>query len=315
MKRIIGLSVLTACGLSAVGCGGAGLWGGDHKYVKPTVAVVKFENRAAFPMGWDLGDGMKDVLVDRLVRTRRYRVVERADLNEVLRELQFQHSGATRQHLRAPLGRLKNVRYLVKGVVTDFGHVSTRSGFLGTLGWDVLHGGSRAVMGITLQVVDVESGEIITSESIQESVRASDVSVKATYKGIAFGGRTFRQTPLGRATGKVIDKAVKRITGTIARRPWQPLIASVGTDGTVVLNGGANRRVKVGGEYEVIAVGSPILDPDSGDVIGRQPGRVLGRVRVFRVEPRCSVAQIVVGQLADVKVGCRCRLAEALAAK
>jgi len=314
MKRIIGLSVLMACGLSAVGCGG-GLWGGDHKYVKPAVAVVKFENRAAFPLGWDIGDGMKDVLVDRLVQTRRYRVVERADLNEVLRELQFQHSGATRTQHRAPLGRLKNVKYLVKGVVTDFGHVSTRSGFLGTLGWDVLHGGTRAVMGITLQVVDVASGEIITSESIQESVRAGDVSVTATYKGIAFGGRTFQRTPLGRATAKVIDKAVKRITGTIARRPWQPLIASVGTDGTVVLNGGANRHVKVGSEYEIIAIGAPIQDPDTGDVIGREPGRILGRVRVFRVEPRCSVAQMIAGQSADVKVGHRCRLAEAVAAK
>jgi len=40
-------------------------------YIKPGVAVMKFENRAQFDMHWDLGGGMRDILVDRLVEVRQ----------------------------------------------------------------------------------------------------------------------------------------------------------------------------------------------------------------------------------------------------
>jgi len=297
------------------GCSGRGWGENPADFVKPTIAVMKFENRAPFPLGWNLGDGMRDILVDRLVATGRYTVVERPEIAAVLRELRFQHSGATRAQRRAAAGRLKNVQYLIKGTVTDFGHVSTSSGFARALGWDVLTGKARAVMGMTLYVVDVESGEIIASESIEESVRANDLAVRATYKGVAFGGRTFYRTPLGRATARVIDKAVRRITRVIAARPWEPKIALVQAQGSVILNGGRDRRVQVGDEFEVCAEGAAIIDPDTGDEIGRHPGRTLGRIRVVRVEPRYSVAEVVAGKAEEFAVGARCRRVAALAAK
>jgi len=281
--------------------------------VKPSIAVMKFENRAGNPLGWDIGDGMKDVLVDRLVRTGRFHVIERPELNSVLKELRFQHTGMTRQQRRAALGRLKNVQYLVKGTVTDFGHVSTRRGFFDGGGWNIFGGGARAVMGMTLYVVEVESGEIICSTSITESVRAGDSAFKAVYKGVAFGGSAFYRTPLGRATAKVITKAVKRITRSIAARPWTPKIALVQPDGTVVINGGRDRRVKVGSEYEVRDVGQPIIDPDTGDRIGTQPGPYRGRVRVVQVHRRYSVALIVDGKAESFRPGQHCRAVARLA--
>ena len=297
------------------GCGGALGLGSADIYEKPTVAVVSFENRAPFPLGWNLGDGTRDILVDRLVATGRYQVVERVDLNQIARELQLQHSGATRKHRRAARGRLKNVRYLIRGVVTDFGHVANDTGFLGLGGLDVFGGKNRAVMGITVQVIEVESGEILCSQSIQESVRARDVNVRAGYKDVAIGGRTFYRTPLGKATARVMDKAVKRITRSIASRPWTPKLARVYAGGTVLINGGCDRRVKPGAEYEIIQPGEPVLDPDTGDVIGRGPGRILGRVRVTKVWAGYSEAQVVSGDAGQFQIGQRCRKVKALAAR
>ena len=297
-------------GVLAAACGGCGQGGDPSKYIKPTVAVMKFENRAPFPMGWDLGGGMRDILVDRLCATERYQVVERPELGSVLRELQLQNSGATRAHGRGQLGQLKNAQYLVKGTITDFGHVSASTGFLGLPTLDVLGGSRRAVMGLTLYVVDVESGEIISSESIEESVRASDTSVKAQYGQVAFGGSVFYQTPLGRATARVIGKAVEGVTRSIASRPWQPRVALVQENGTVVLNGGRDRRVRSGACYEVYELGSPIVDPDTGDVIGHQPGSAIGVIHVREVRDRYSVADIVTGRPAGFQLGQRCRLVE-----
>jgi curli biogenesis system outer membrane secretion channel CsgG len=278
-------------------------------FVKPTVAVMKFENRSAFPLGWNLGDGMADVLVDRLVATRRLHVIERPELDSVLRELRFQNSGATRTENRAATGRLKNVQYLVKGTVTDFGHVSAGTNWLGLPNLDIYGSSNRAVMALTLYVVDVESGEIICSESLQETVTAQDLNVKVAYQNISFGGTVFYSTPLGKATSRVIEKAVRRVTETIASQPWEPKIAQVQEDNTVIINGGANRGLQVGDEFDVIEAGGTILDPDTGDVLGNRTGKTLGRVKVTSVQDRYSVAAVTSGASAGLQTGMKCRRA------
>ena len=310
MRRAI-LIMLACLSLAAAGCEHG--WGrrGDPDCIKPTVAVMKFDNRAPFPLGWKVGEGLAEVIVDRLLATGRYHVVERPEIDSVLREINFQQSGATRRQGRTATGRLKNVQYLIKGVVTDFGHVSSNRGFFNALHWDIFGGGSRAVMAITLQVVDVESGEIVTSESISGSVRARDVQVQATYQGLAFGGSTFARTPLGKATSKVVGKAVKRIGRTIAARPWRPKVAQVTADGRAIINGGVDRRVYLGTEYDVLAPGERVVDPDTGDVLGHRPGQRLGRVRVVQLYQRYSVAEMVDGELGDIRPGHHCRVVAA----
>jgi len=307
MNRRAMFTVAAACLLCA-GCGNGFGWGRSNKYVKPTIAVMKFENRAPFALKWNLGSGMRDVLVDRLVATRRFHVIERGEIGSVMSELKFQQSGATRTQARAKPGRGKNVRYLIKGTITDFGHVTTTSAFadLDLLG--VFRRSSRAVMGLTLYVVDVETFEIIASQSLCESVRASDVDVRAKYKKIAFGGSVFYQTPLGRATARVIDKAVRRICKTIASRPWVPRLADVRAQtGHVTINGGANRNVRTGDQFEVLQLGRPVIDPDSGDILGRQASKVLGRIRVRQVHDRYAIADIVDGQADGLHIGQTCR--------
>ena len=289
------------------GCGG-GLGGRNPEdYVKPTIAVMKFENRAGFALNWSLGDGMQEILVDRLLATGRFHVVERQDLGAVLQELQFQQNGVTRPQGKVATGRIRNCQYLIKGAVTDFGHISTNTGGVSGLSWDIFGGSNRAVMGIVLYVIDVESGEIIASENIEESVSAKDLSVKAAYTGLSFGGSAFYQTPLGRATRRVVERAVKRITAAIAAQPWQPQIALVQEDGSVVINGGRDRGVRSGAEFEVVDAGRPILDPATGDAIGQSAGRSIGRVIVHEVRERYSTATVVIGRAADFRPGQPCR--------
>ena len=312
MKRYLYLVPFVLLAASA-GCGDVSLGGlgATPDCVKPTIAVMKFENRSTMPLGWDIGGGMKDVLVDRLCSTGKFQVIERPELDLIMKELRFQQTGATRKHNRAKLGQIKNVQYLIKGTVTDFGPVSTKSGYLS---WadnlDIFGTGHRAVMGMTMYVVDVESGEIVCSESIEESVSAKDVNVSAAYKGVGFGGSTFFRTPLGRATAKVIDKAVKRVAKSIAARPWQPKVAQVVNDTTVIINGGKDRRMSVGDEYEVVETGEPIVDPDTGDVLGTPAGDVVGLLHVSEVHKAYSVALIVGGEASKIKVGQSCRPAK-----
>ena len=307
MRKTVGLLCL-ALAVSA-GCGDKLGFNGRNPddYVKPTIAVMKFENRAGFPLNWSLGDGMQEILVDRLLASGRYHVVERQEISAIMDEHKFQQGGATRPQGKVASGRIRNCQYLIKGAVTDFGHISTSTGAVTAWNWDFLGGSNKAVMGIVLYVVDVESGEIIASENIEESVSARDVQVKTAYEGISFGGSVFYQTPLGRATRKVVERAIARITTAIASRPWEPQIALVQEDGSVVLNGGRDRGVKSGAEFEVLDEGKPILDPVTGDPIGQSAGRKVGRLIVHEVKERYATATIVVGRAADFKPGQACR--------
>jgi len=290
--------------LTLIGCAG-GPAGKPAEFVKPSVAVMKFENRAAFPMRWDLGGGTRDVLVDRLMKTGRYHVIERPELGEIVKELNFQQSGMTRPQDKAALGKIKNVQYLIKGVITDFAQVSggsagARKGSFGLFGSD-----TQAIVGIILYVVDVESGEILASESIEESVHSSDVSVQAMYKDISFGGSSFYRTPLGKATAKVIDRAVARITDSIASRRWSPKIAAVQSDGLVLLNGGADREIVVGEQFTVMEDGAVVVDPETGDMLGRLAARPIATLRVTAVHERYS--ETLPLNSAGIKVGQSCR--------
>jgi len=296
--------------LSMSVCSGCGIFGsGDpSRYVKPSIAVIKFENRAPFPLEWDLGDGMKEMLTDALVTSERYRVIERIEIDTVLRELRFQYGGSTRRTGRAKSGHLKNVQYLIKGTITDFGHVSSSQGMWRHIDYfDLFTSAQKAIMGMTLQVIDVESGEVVSSTRLEESVAARDVAVNLTYDKMAMGGGMFVRTPLGRATSNVINKAVKQITSAIAGRRWNPTIAALQGDGTIALNGGEDRKIRRGRVYEVRELGKAIVNPENEDVLGYTRGRIIGWVKVMQVKERYSIARVLSGELSEFKPGQLCR--------
>ena len=298
--------------LSMAFCGGCGVFGwgsGDPaKFVKPSVAVIKFENRAPFPLEWDLGDGMKEMLTDALVTSERYRVIERLEIDTVLRELRFQYTGSTRKTGRAEKGRLKNVNYLIKGTITDFGHVSNSRGLLTHIDYfEWFTSDQKAIMGMTLQVIEVESGEVVSSTRLEEAVNARNVTVNAAYSKMAMGGGMFVRTPLGRATANVITKAVKQITTAIAKRKWNPKVAALQPDGTIALNGGENRKIKNGAIYEVRNLGKAIINPENEDILGYTRGRVVGWLEVTQVKELYSIARIVRGDRDAFKPGQLCR--------
>jgi len=245
--------------------------------IKPTIAILRFDNHAATPGNWDLGNGMKDVLVDRLMKTNHYHVIERPDIEALLHEIQFQNSGVTRPQDRARIGQLKNVQYVVKGSITDFSQVAGGSAYAQSSRWRLFGSGDVAVVSIMLYVIQVESGEIISSTRLEQAVHAGRAAVQSVYKDVTFGGSVFYRTPLGQATAKVLDRAVDQVSAAVVARPWEPRIAAV-SPGQVIINGGQERGLRVGAELSVLEAGTPIVDPDTGDTIGQHGGRIIGQI-------------------------------------
>ena len=292
-KWLVGLAMLGGTVLAAAGCDSVRYNAAQEaKYVKPTIAVMSFENRAPAHTKWNIGDALADQLIDRLIRTRRYVVLERAELRAVFAELNRGKDKRFRETATPEPGRLKHVRYLIKGTITDFGHVESAPGVFQVFKWFTTT--SDSIVSATLYVVDVQSGQVIASKSVEATVPDEKAKEKVKVGDSAFGSYTFYHTPIGRATNKMLDKAVRSIARAIADQPFQPKVSSV-VNNQVIINGGRNRRIKVGDQYLIRPVAERVIDPDSGDILGHVTGQSIGRVKISQVLEKYSIAEVEEG--------------------
>lgn len=262
--------------------------------VPPRVAVASFENRSGFEGQWKLGPGMADLLVSELVASENFIVLERSAIDSVLDEIARQRDRFFRQEGRVDEGRLENVRYLVRGVITDFSQTSGGSLWMGFRRLLIGSGGYTARVGLTLTLVDIESGRIVDSVQASGRARAGNAYAQASYKDIQFGGRAFFQTPLGKATASAIREGLHGIVKTVPRQYWIPMIADVEGE-RIVINGGRDRGLQVGRLYQARRAESTVTDPLTGDVIARLPGDIAGMMRIMEVRDSIAIAEWVEG--------------------
>lgn len=264
--------------------------------IPQVVAVSSFDNRSGFAGEWQLGSGMADLLASELMQSENYILVERGNLQDVIRELNLQTDKHFRSEGKVEAGRLKNARYLIRGVINDFSQVggssfavALRKLFFGGRGY-------VARVALTMTIVDVESGEVLDAVQCAGTARAGDIYAKTEYKGIAFGGDAFFKTPLGEATREAISAGVRKI---IAKTPvvyWEPMIAELAVNNRIVVNGGKDRGMKIGKIFEARDSGKVITDPATGDKLSVIPGAAIGRIKITKVEDRISFAEAISGQ-------------------
>ncbi|HWI41438.1 MAG TPA: CsgG/HfaB family protein [Verrucomicrobiae bacterium] len=266
----------------------------QYKYVKPRVAILDFENKVSLSNHWKLSEGMRDMLVDALVKTDSYTVLTRNDLGAVLSELDIQTRPHFRREGKLQQGKLKNVQYLIKGAVTDFAHVRGGALRAAASGLGLGISGDVAVVSLTLYVIDVESGEVIASKTMEGTASAGSVDFSAAYRDVAIGGKSFYRTPLGKATQEVMDQCLEHIAQVIATQRWYPSVVKV-NGSQLIISGGADRRMAPGSRWAAYEKGEPLIDPNTGDILGQEPGKYSGRIRVTEVLDKYSTAEIIEG--------------------
>ncbi|MEI6564213.1 MAG: CsgG/HfaB family protein [bacterium] len=262
----------------------------------PVVAVTSFENRAGFEGQWKLGDGMADLLVSELVLSRNFVVVERQHFARLTDEINRQQSSFFRPEGKTPVGRMKNAQYLIRGVINDFsqtGGGSLTLSFLRSL--FLLGRGHTARVSLTLTLVDIETGQILSSVQSTGLVRTREAFAEATYKGITFGGEVFFATPLGKATARAIEGGVQQIVQDMPQNPWRPMISCI-RDDVILINGGKDRGFKVDAEYVARGPAEPVTDPATGDTLTFVPGPKIGAIRIFQVDDKVSFARGIQGR-------------------
>jgi curli biogenesis system outer membrane secretion channel CsgG len=255
--------------------------------VKHRVAVMNFDygtvhsNVAAiFGSDQDIGKGISDLLVQKLVQDGKYSVIERNALDKILSEQNFSNSDRADATTAAKIGKVLGVDAIIIGSITQFGrddkHTNVGGGGYG-LGKFGLGGvgksEAKAVVGNTA------TGEILAAVTgMGESTRGSTSLLGAGggWSGggggsLDMGSSNFANTILGEAVHKAVDDTGAQLDSASDKVPTikleiSGLVADV-SGNQLILNVGKKVGVKVGDKLIISRQVRVVKDPSTGKVI------------------------------------------------
>ncbi|HPG40923.1 MAG TPA: CsgG/HfaB family protein [bacterium] len=253
----------------------------DKKQLKKRVAVFSFDDKSSHNYHWwtgqPVGEGMADMLVTALVKTGKYQVMERQEMNKVLEEQNLGQSGIVTQETAAQVGKMLGVELAIFGSVTEFGYSEgSTGGRLNNMGFGVGIKSSKATVGIDIRFVNTTTGEILKAESIRKENSKKGVSLD-TDKFNFENQSQFDESIVGKATRDAINEIVTFCDGVVENIPWQAKIVTVSPK--IIINSGALGGVNIGDELVVIRAGEELVDPDTGLSLGTTEAEI-GRIKV-----------------------------------
>ncbi len=285
---------------------------------KPRVAVLDFDyatvrdvSASIFGTDVDIGKGITDMLVEKLVNGGVYSVIERKALDTIIAEQNLSNSDRFDSSSAAKIGRLLGVDAIITGSITQFGRddksTNIGGGAVGGITRRFGIGGvgrkeAKAVVAVTARVINIDTAEILgVATGKGESKRSGTTLLGAggDYNTAAGGSidmrsSNFANTILGEAVGQAVGSVATQLqekSGSVSARVVKidGLVADA-TGGELILNVGSKAGVKVGDRLKVVRTGREIRDPASGKVI-RRVEESLGEVVITEVDEQSAVGK------------------------
>ena len=262
---------------------------------KKRVAVLNFDYgtvrssaQAIFGTDQDVGKGISDMLVQKLVEDGKYSVIERNAIDKVLGEQNFSNSDRADATTAAKIGRILGVDAIIIGSITQFGrddqHTNIGAGGFGGYGSRMGIGGvgthkAKAVVGITARLVNTTTGEILAAVTgTGESSRSGTSLIGAGAGGGSGGGAAldmgssnFGQTILGEAVKAAVGDTATQLDNKAGNLPTvkvsvSGLVADV-SGNTLIINVGSKTGLKVGDNLDISRQVRTVKDPATGKVL------------------------------------------------
>ncbi len=268
--------------------------------LKKRVAVMDFEDKTGHG-SWHIGSGMADMLTTALVKSGKFMVIERQQLEKIMQEQSLGMSGAVTPQSAAQVGKLLGVELMVTGSVNEFGEKSSKVG--GSVGSAVSKGmfglnrlgveTKTARVGLDVRLVNTTTGEIVAADGIAEDESKKGVDVGTDE--FNFSNDThFDQTLAGKATRKAVNKIIDMITGAMEKVAWTGMVLKVNPDKTLMLKPGALGGVKVGDKFTVYSKGEDVIDPETGLSLGSEETKA-GTIEVTEAKDQYAKAKVLSG--------------------
>ena len=169
---------------------------------KQRVAVSSFSGGPA-----GIGTGLTDMLMDSLVNTNRFIVLERERLHEVTEEQDLSNSGRFKKETAVPMGQMEGAQLLVRGSVTEFA-TDCKGGSI------IVASSKTACIAINLRIIDAATGRVVNATTVEGTSNNTGVGLVYTSPSLPIGLGAYSKTPMEAAMRNCIETAVQYIANT-----------------------------------------------------------------------------------------------------
>jgi curli biogenesis system outer membrane secretion channel CsgG len=257
-----------------------------------------------------LGEGIRALMVQRIAAGGKLTVVERKKVDTLLREQDFGASGRVARGSAARIGKVRGAELTLMGDIVVFGRDDRRkAGVVGAGG--VGAGGAvggyqredKAVVVLNYRLADTETSEIVlTGEARGESKRTSKGAGGFLFVGgVGAGGAVdmrssnFAETIIGEATIDAVNQLCAQLNnnanpGGLASARTDELDARVAdySNGSLIINAGANAGLTAGQTFTVYRKGKEVKDPTTGEILDVQTDRI-GTMTITTVREKIAI--------------------------
>ncbi|MBL0314044.1 MAG: hypothetical protein IPP78_15390 [Holophagaceae bacterium] len=232
---------------------------------------------------------LRDKMVTAIGGTRKFKVVERSRVDDMMKEFDLTKAGFTDKSSAVKAGKMIGSDFLVMGTLDEYGIGVTVKPIPYTSRADRILSGR---MSGDLRIVDSRTGEIVATWQ-----QVATHSVNTEFDG-----------PPGQGfTDDLIREFVEKAALYIADTVYPPKVVQVAEPGLIYINRGKDGSFTMGDTLDVFAVGSEIKDADTGDILGTNDTKV-GTAVVKEIQQRMTIATLKESNVA-VNIGMKVRIA------
>lgn len=260
----------------------------------------------------DLGKGVSELLISKLVQDGTVSVVERSAIDKVLAEQNLSNSDRADPATAAKLGRLLGADGVVLGTITRYDYDEKMKGYVGggrarrsapspKAKYDI-----AAKVQISTRLISPNTAEVLAvSEGVGETNRKNVLMDVRDTSGRVMQAVGENSPVVNESMDKAIAQLAERLEPEVAKLPphvplIDGLVAGTSESGQLVLNVGERDGLKVGDRLQVLRAGKEILDPATGKVLMRND-TVLGEAVITKVTDISAIADYHGGEPAKVR--------------
>jgi curli biogenesis system outer membrane secretion channel CsgG len=193
---------------------------------KPSLAVIEFDTRPE--VSQSVGRELSDMLINALIESQRFTVVDRSKTSEIQKEQVQVLLGAVDQSTGATVGRMTGAQYLVVGSVTEFKEKKGGvAGGLGSLGIKIPKSDKiatyEATVKFNIKVINSTTGEISFAKAFEKNLKTTGLAGGGTLYGVQTGG-SFESKAMQNAVEQSMQEAVKTLVDNIGTLNTQAVV-------------------------------------------------------------------------------------------
>ncbi len=245
------------------------------------VAIGRFVDGTNSRFGELACANLESIIFSGIVQNKNFEVVERSNLDQVLRELGLQNSGIIDGEQAIEIGQMAGSDYMLMGTVINAEAVNFTN---------FIYDGLKGKVTFEMHLVDNRTGSVLSSELVSGTSSAMTSQQLNAITDTNYIKDRFRVNP-----DNLIADACQDVGGQIIERmnslnPLTGIVVQVNNK-EVYLDLGYEDGVREKDKYTVYREGKPITNPVTGEIITVEKEK-LAVLEIKKVQMGYSIAEI-----------------------